>query len=162
MTIINIAVCVSKGIKFRGTFVDRAKKPAKRPHRNWNLSIPVPRIVGNCFHRGYVAARLLCLKSNWWWHKLLYSIAKCSLLGDVDAVIRSMIRHYFSLPFTWSISSQFSRGFETTIWCEGKEAKADTLTDLFRVFNVAYFVLRIFTENFLFFSIWSPKQAFLF
>ena len=64
MTIINIAVCVSKGIKFRGTFVDRAKKPAKRPHRNWNLSIPVPRIVGNCFHRGYVAARLLCLKSN--------------------------------------------------------------------------------------------------
>ena len=144
-------------------FCGSCKKARETTHRNWNVSIPVPRIVGNCFHRGLCRhARLLCLKSNWWWHKLLYSIAKCSLFGDVDAVIRSMIRHYFSLPFTWSISSQFSRRFETAIWCEGKEAKADTLTDLFWVFNVAYFVLRIFTENFLFFSIRSPKQAFLF
>ena len=52
-------------------------------------------------------ARLRGLKSNWWWHKLLCSIAKCSLLGGVDAVIRSMIRYDFSLSFTWSISVHF-------------------------------------------------------
>ena len=52
-------------------------------------------------------ARLRGLKSNWWWHKLLCSIAKCSLLGNVDAVIRSMTRCDFSLSFTWSISVHF-------------------------------------------------------
>ena len=146
-------------------FCGSCKKARETTHRNWNLSIPVPRIVGNCFHRGYVPTRVFFV-----WRVTGGDInyctvlqIKCSLFGDVDAVIRSMIRHYFSLPFTWSISTQFSRRFETAIWCEGKEAKADTLTDFFWVFNVAYFILRIFTEIFFFFfSIRSPKQAFLF
>ena len=43
---------------------------------------------------------------------------------------------------------------------KGTEAKTRSLTDLFWVFNVAYFILRIFTENFFFFN--SVTQASLF
>ena len=45
---------------------------------------------------------------------------------------------------------------------KGTEAKTRSLTDLFWVFNVAYFILRIFTEIFLFFQFGHPSKPFYF
>ena len=142
-------------------FCGSSKKARETTHRNWNLSIPVP-LVGNCFHRGFVPTRVFFV-----WRVTGGDINYCTVLQSVacSETLTLWLGLWFDIIFLYLLhgvsATQFSRRFETAIWCEGKEAKADTLTDFFWVFNVAYFILQIFTENFFFFFN-SVTQASLF
>ena len=59
-------------------FCGSCKKARETTHRNWNLSIPVPRIVGNCFHRGYVPTRVFFV-----WRVTGGDINYCTVLQSV-------------------------------------------------------------------------------
>ena len=59
-------------------FCGSSKKARETTHRNWNLSIPVPRIVGNCFHRGYVPTRVFFV-----WRVTGGDINYCTVLQSV-------------------------------------------------------------------------------
>lgn len=147
-------------------FCGSCKKARETTHRNWNLSIPVPRIVGNCFHRGYVATRVFfvwrvtgvdinyctvlqsvaCSETLTLWLGLWLDIIFLCLLHGVSLVSSlGVSRHQFDAKGRRHSKSRYPYRPFLGIQCS--------------IFYSSDFYWEFFV---LFFSIRSPKKAFLF